>query len=57
MKDLKPDEAVDLMEMLVPIGNPYLNFDWQVESPDESAPGAEEEAPPPEAFQYYDWDE
>ena len=56
MKDLKPEEEVELIDMLVPIGRSSKNQLLTLESPDDSVPGTEE-APPPEAFQYYNWDE
>lgn len=57
MKDLKPEDDVELIEMKVPIGT-FLQFpSLNLESPDETASGTEEEAPPPAPFQFYDWDD
>ena len=57
MKDLKPDEEVELIEMKVPIGISLKRCFLILESPNEPTSGTEEEAPPPGAFQYYNWDE
>lgn len=57
MKDLKSDEPVELIDMQVPIGTNSQYLSWREESPDESVPGVEEEAAPPGAFEYYNWDE
>jgi hypothetical protein len=58
MKDLKPHEPVQLIEMQVPIGRFLKGFClFALESPDDSAQGVDEEAPPPAAFEYTSWDE
>jgi hypothetical protein len=57
MKDLKPEEEADLIEMEVPMGTPRFKLLINSESTDEVAPGTDEDAPPPGAFEYYNWDE
>jgi len=57
MKDLKPEEPVELIEMKVPMGTYLSKLVLILESMDESAQESDEEAPPPPSFQYYSWDE
>jgi len=69
MKDLKPTEPEELIEMQVPIGTHYnlptfvfCSFYSGLLTPcfvveDDTAPGLDEEAPVPSAFQYFNWDE
>ncbi len=58
MKDTKPDEEVELIEMKVPLGMSLpVSLNDNLESAEHGPPGSEEEAPPPSTFQYLNWDE
>jgi len=57
MKDLKPDEEVELIDMLVPIGLSPHSLELMFETADEAGNGVEEEAPPPSAFTFEGWDD
>ena len=57
MKDLRPDEEPDLIEMQVPIGLVPKKSALILETAEEAGSGAEEEAPPPTAFTFDRWDD
>jgi hypothetical protein len=57
MKDLKPEEEAEFIEMLVPIGLSPDSIELTVETADQVGNGVEEEAPPPSAFTFERWDD
>lgn len=57
MKDLRPEEEVELIEMQVPIGAFPTKCELMLETADEAGNGTEEEAPPPSAFTFEGWDD
>jgi len=57
MKDLRPEDEVELIEMTVPIGSVPHNMELIVESAEEAGSANEEEAPPPSAFIFERWDD
>jgi hypothetical protein len=54
MKDLRPEEPVELIEMRVPIGWTLNRLCLIVESLDETG-ATEDEADPPPPFEYTRW--
>lgn len=58
MKDTKPDEEAEFIEMRVPMGmSSSVSVNDDLESAEDGPPGSEEEAPPPSTFQYFNWDD
>jgi hypothetical protein len=57
MKDLRPEEDVELIEMKVPIGNSPRDY-VDVDAKEEDEPqDMGEEAPPPAPFEFHNWDD
>jgi hypothetical protein len=54
MKDLRPTEEIELIEMQVQLGTSRLSL---IDLDDLSDQEPEEEAPPPGQFEYFSWDE
>jgi hypothetical protein len=57
MKDLTPEEPVELIEMKVQLGMSCLGFVLIIDEVSDTPQGTEEEAAPPAPFQFHNWDE
>jgi hypothetical protein len=58
MKDLRPDEEEELIEMMVPLGMLPVMLQLTKESANGAAAASDgEEAPPPAPFDFHSWDE